>query len=423
VINYYRNSSSTGGKILRGILYVLLIGIVIGLGFLIVFAFKSGQAQSLAKDTNIALDNQNPVSGLSLWWDKINPMKMETYSSEIDDSEEYQDLGVEIVSFEPTQTVFFEDDSIQAFATVDAVSLSDEVSMLNFNCSLEDYYGESLVLPASRSYYKNTRVSPRCSFEGGKIGLGNTALNTKAMTFSVNFDFVNQAYYNIYVMRKDVYENLVFEKQEDPFDYYDVSDKNLNVMTNVVESRATPGPVNLGLGSVNSQPFFEGTDPNFLQVSLTRNSNNGNIKYVKNLTLKVTPEIVLSNDNKTCDFELYGEEFDEERGIKLYDLYRLTPYAFSERVNIGCTKEELNGTGLSVRSCMNDLKSNIQLQCLFTIPEFPEESVQSDEKVDFVLLSPIIATVDYVYEIERKINVDIRKSRILREEEEVEFVT
>jgi hypothetical protein len=281
---------------------------------------------------------------------------------------------------------------------------------------LEDYYGKPLVQPDSYNYFGNgaiTRRSNSCAFDGSDVNIGSATLNTKTMSFKASFDFVNEAYYKIYVMRKETYEDLVYEKQQDPFE--GVQD-DLITMNNVVQSKSTPGPINLGMGSGlgtnigDSQPFTEGPDQRVLQVSLTPNWNNGNIKYVSDLTLKVTPEIIFENNPNSCDFELYGEELDEETGEKLYNLYKLTPYAFSEKVNIGCTREDLNGTGLTTRSCMKDLKSNIQLQCIFTIPVFPEESVQTDgERVNFVLLSPIIARVEYIYELEKKTTVEIRR--------------
>nr|MBA4405358.1 hypothetical protein [Nanoarchaeum sp.] len=410
---YYNRSSSVFGNILKGLLGLILVAALVGLVFIGIQLFKSGKAEGIAKDASIAIDNQNPTRGISYWWEYIkNPARMKTYSSEIDDSEEYEDVGVEIVNFESSQTTYFQGNDVRGIAVVEAASLSRNMSNIVFNCSLEDYYGKALVQPADYSYFGNgvkTRKSVGCIFNGSDVNIGSATLNTKTMSFKASFDFVNEAYYNIYVMRKETYENIVYEKQEDPFDYYDVQD-DLITVGNVVNSKSTPGPINLGIGTGTSQPFTEGTDPNFLQVSLTPNWNNGNIKYVKDLTLKVTPEIVLENNPNSCDFELYGEELDEQTGEKLYNLYKLTPYAFSEKVNIGCTKEDLNGTGLTSRSCMKDLKSNVQLQCFFSIPVFPEESVQTEgERVNFVLLSPIIARAEYVYELEKKTTVEIRR--------------
>lgn len=400
------------GKVIKFILGLVLIGVLIGLVLIGINLYKNSQNGDLTKDPNIAIDGKQEDKGFFWWWDSIQNPKSITYTSKIDDSEEYQDVGVSVVSFEPSQSVYLEGNDIRGVATVEAASLSDGNSTMNFNCSLEDYYDSVLLQPATYSYYGNgnkIRKTVSCAFDGDKVGLSSQSLNTKSMTFKVNFDFVNEAYYKVYVIRKEAYDDLVSKGQVDIFDYYNVQD-SLIKLNGEVDSKTTPGPVNLGLGTRTSQPFVNGEDLIFLGVTLKPNWNNGNIKYVKDLTLKITPEIVLDSDPNNCDFEKYGEEISEETGEMLYNLYRLTPYAFSEKVNIGCTKEELAGTGMTEATCMRELKSNVNLQCFFTIPRFPEEGYENGEKTDFVLLSPILAKVEYVYELEKKTSVDIRRN-------------
>ena len=399
------------GTILRILLALLLIaglGIFSYIGYV---QFTSGNLDIYSDETFNNLDEivetGGFLSGIKMQWNKLlNPSTLNTHKSVVETNENNKDLGVDIIKFESTRSSdHFEGDPIRGIAVVKAASLSDEDSLINIGCELENYYGETLVTPPSISYFGNgypIQTSVGCSFpDGDKISLPKLR-NSLEMKFITTFEGYAIANYDVYLMERNEFERISYSLGENPFNYYGISDPHLRP-GNVMVSTTTPGPVNLAIGSSSSQPFVGGQGINVgnekyhFQISLT-SQDKGTIKQVKKLTLKVPYEIVLDEDRRICDFQFTGE-YDGN-----YKVYSLTEHAFYNVVNRECDEDKLKGTGITEHNCLKDFDAmGVILQCFFEIPEYSSE------------WSPLVATnfiaeVEYIYEKEKKEFIVVRRS-------------
>jgi hypothetical protein len=388
---------------LRGIVVLIVLGLMVGVGFAAYRGSTTGATEAWTSDLSVALDNKVDTTPFLAWFDTIlNPAKARTYKSIVEKNEDNDALGVKILKFEGTPTEYFMQGDvappIQSTAIVEAGSLDEKGTLVNFTCELEDYSGDIEVLPAERTFPGTGRPYSETVFcttlRGGPLSLQPRILNTKKMTFNVLFDSLAIAHYDAYIMKRSHYE-LAFSDKDDlaPFIHFLGSKPEKLGPGNIMQSRTTDGPINLGMGTGNPQPFLDG-DLVLFQVSLTPRWR-GELKYVRSLTLKVPPEIELDENPLFCDFESTGEYEGE------YKLYSLTDYALNEKVNVDCSSEAIEGTGLSEASCMEHFKTNLQLKCGLQILPFVDDSTS-------FLRTPIEAELDYVYELDKSINIKIR---------------
>ena len=412
--------------LIAAVLFVVVIGVIWGVN-----SYRSGNLEvftdKVVNDVGENVDTEGIFGQIKNLWDDIrDPTRMQTYKSVVEDNEENRRLGVKILSFYTDRSSeYFENDDIRGVAAVQAASLSDNWSMIKFDCELEDYHGQKSVLPSDMVYFGNgfeEKANVGCTFQGDKIALDSQTLNSKKLTFTATFDAFVISHYDVYIMEREEYERITVDLKKNPFDYYNIHEPNLGI-GNSMRSTTTPGPVNLAIGTENSQPFTHWSndesetwfvdefpelyDPDpihqernyYFQVAMSSNfgETDGSIKSVKSLILKVPKEVQLIEDRRNCDFVSTGQS---EGG---YDLYTLTDYAFAEKVNKDCSVEALNGTGITENSCMKDFKNRgIQLQCFFRIPEYPQEWG------NFVVTS-FVAELDYVYEKHKTEYVVIRR--------------
>ena len=387
---------------LRIIGFLLIVGIIFVIGFVVFRGSTTGATEAWTSDLSVALDDKVDTTPFLAWWDTIlNPAKARTYNSIVEDNENNGALGVKIINFEGTPSEYFMQGgaapAIRATAVVEAGSLDKDGTAVTFSCELEDYSGDIEILPAERTFPgngKSKRETVVCSTaNGGPLSLQPKILNTKRMTFNVLFDSVTLAHYDAYIMKTSEYDLVFYDKDLDPFVYFLGSKPSLLGPQNVMKSRTTDGPINLGMGTQTSQPFLDGDLVPF-QVSLTPRWR-GELKYVRSLTLKVPPEIEFDENPLFCDFESTGEYEGD------YKLYNLTEYALNEKVNVDCSPGAIEGTGLSESSCMKHFKTDLQLQCFMQILPFAADSSS-------FYLTPIEAELDYVYELDQSINIKIR---------------
>ncbi len=382
------------GYVVKGIFGLILIGIIVLIGFIIFNLARSGQLGVYTKDVVVNVDNSIDSQGLFGWfktqWEWIkDPAKMRTYRSVVEANEENENLGVKIVSFEVPNEKVFEGDPIVGVAVVQAASISDNTSRVKFDCELEDYNGDYTVKPDYFEYPGNgivKRVNVMCDFDSSNLYLPNK-INAKQIKFKNIFESKTLASYDVYIMKKDKYEFINYELGKNVFDYYGISDPLLSG-DGVMRSVTTAGPVNLAIGTETSQPFVYSPEDGmeyYIQVDITPQWR-GDIKYVKDLRLKVPEEIELVEDPRTCDFEFSGE-YDGG-----YKVYHLTPYAMEHKVNVDCSQERLDEVGLSEESCVRYFRSGgIQTQCWFKVPSYPED--WSD-----IVRTSFVAELDYVFE-------------------------
>jgi len=424
-----------GGHFLRGLLILLIIG---GVGFFSYIAYIQISSGNAGIYTDQAFNNIGEVTeGSGIWsqlksqWNKLtNPAALNTHKSVVEKNENNAELGVDIITFEANKNSdYFEGETIRGTAVVTAAGLSGEESLIDVDCELQNYYGAKLVTPETVSYPGNGHTIQKnvgCSFlDGDRLSLPKLK-NSLELKFTATFEGYAIANYDVYLMEATEFERIVYDLGKDPFNYYGISDSHLR-FGNVMVSTTTPGPVNLAIGSSTSQPFVGGPKPYFvsgmarsdsegnvvfddpilegefppekyyLQVSLS-SQENGKIKKVESLTLKVPSEISLDEDRRNCDFQFSGEY----EGA--YKIYELTEHAFYNIVNKDCSVEALEGTGITSNNCLKDFDTTgVILQCFFEIPEYSSEWSQ-------IVATNFIAETHFIYEKEKKEYIVVRRS-------------
>lgn len=412
---YSMPSSDSFSKFFGGVLswglriigFLLIAGIIFVIGFLAFRWNDDGATEAWTSDLSVALDGKVDTTPFIAWWESVlNPAKARTYQSIVEENKDNDALGVKILKFEGTPADYFMQGDvvppIQATAVVEGASLDKGGTTVNFSCELEDYSGEVSVLPAMRTFPENgkpgngraERETVFCTTaRGGPLSLQPRILNTKRMTFNVLFDTTTIAHYDAHIMKRYDYDMIFYERELDPFVHFLGSYPENLGPDRVMKSTTTAGPINLGMGTGDQQPFLDGDFVNF-QVSLTPRWR-GELKYVRSLILRVPPEIELDENPLFCDFEFTGEYEGD------YKIYNLTEYALNEKVNVDCSPGSIKGTGLSEASCMKNFKTNLQLKCGLLIMPFIDDSSS-------FIRTPIEAELDYVYELDQTINIKIR---------------
>lgn len=374
------NRPTVFGIILKLFLFIVVVG---GLAFLGIKGYN------YIKESDIfsALPNvENPFS-------TIHPDQFNTYDSIVKENEDNEDLGVEIIDFEPLSSYFFVGDQIQLRGVVKSSSLSEEDSNAVVKCELEDYYGETIIDPEEINIPGEGRLETTdilCSFESGL----DESSNSKKATLNINYGFYSMATYDVYIMEKSEYDYLVYEKEVDPFEEYGFRPENIK-LNNVMQSVTFSGPVNLAVSTVTSQPFYDEQEILFI-ISL-KEEWAGDLWQLKDLKLKVPEEMGLPEDTTFCDF------VDSEETEGNYKIYTLKQEKLDE-VNGACSPEMLENIGMSEQRCIDELKTEIQFLCKFAILDLPEDQN--------LLHTNIVAETNYIYEIEKTASVKIIGSQV-----------
>jgi hypothetical protein len=362
-----------------------IFGLIIVIGAIGAMFFFGPKLYANIKDGDVSFipDNiKNPFS-------TINPDQFNTYDSIVKDNEENENLGVEIISFEPLSNSFFVGSPIQFRGVIKSSSLSEEDSFASLNCELENYYGEFIIDPKEveipgENKMKTTDVL--CSFESGVDS--NFAGDKLKATLNLNYEFYTLATYDTYIMKKSEYD-LFVNRGENPFDEYGFKPENINT-NNVMRSSTTKGPINLAISTITSQPFYDGQEILFI-ISLKEDWD-GNLWQLKNLKLKIPEEIDPKQDT-FCDF-VYSEDMEGN-----YKIYKLKEDVMNTKVNNACSPEMLEIIGLSEERCIDEFKTEIQFLCRFVISDLPEDQE--------LLHTSIVAETNYFYEIEKSTSINI----------------
>lgn len=202
------------------------------------------------------------------------------------------------------------------------------------------------------------------------------------VTMFIRYNFYSKASHRTYLLSKEVVSGLLRrDPPVDIFEYYGVVDPQLK-SDRTVTSQATPGPLNLGIGTYSSQPFVEGTPYSFA-VTLTNNFGEwkGNLKKLDSLEVMIPPYIRLETDQDfgnvgqvtTCPF-IY--DHDGENGFRVYKLKDEE----LEKVNKECTKEVLQSSSLTLKGCINifDTAQVPPFICKFKNPDTVYERIAYD---------------------------------------------
>ncbi len=181
----------------------------------------------------------------------------------------------------------------------------------------------------------------------------------------IRYTFNSKASHKTYLLSRDVARKILLKDPEKDsplkiFEYFGVKDTQLQ-SDGRLRSLATPGPLNLGIGTYSSQPFVEKT-PYAFAVTLTNNFGEwrGELKKLNSLDLLIPPDIRLEGDEdfgssvenfagssvSSCHFVYAGEG---DNGFRLYSLKDEE----LEKVNKECSKEVLQSNSLTEKECID----------------------------------------------------------------------
>lgn len=347
----------------------------------------------------------------------VSPEKLlvqSSFESDIEKNAANVNLGVRIKNFEAIGKIF----AAEAFSmvgTIEVESLPDAIELL-VTCTMEDYQNDfpvaaEISLPGSFSniarIHKGIKevIQATCTFpEGVRIEDSDQVITAKQAAMHVAYNFETKASHKTYVL--DFNELQKFKSgNQDPFDFYKVSDPQLTGKR-TIRSKATPGPINLAIGTYQSQPFTQDT-PYWLGVTIANNAEwRGNLQKLNSLELQVPDFISLESDpefgagakSATCDFASTGETIQD--GDLKYKVYALKDEVL-EKVNKDCDIKSLKDTVLTRKICIDLFKISLDFRCRFKL----SKELQSPT----LTYDAIGAKAKYIYETERNAAVNVVK--------------
>jgi hypothetical protein len=389
------------GKLMKFIMFLIILGMIFFVGMFIFNVWSSGVGSTMTEEGLVALDGVGaPIkSGVFDFWKFFkNPSSAADqwkWGSEVIENEEYEFLGVKIIKFRESKDKFFSNEPVQVSGVVEGAGLLEEGMEIRFSCSLKDYHGPIEIYPESYTIYGKgvtRRQEVSCIFPDGFSTMKDE--HSETATLKAEYDFKTDSFYRIYFMDSNLLESF-FIKGEDPFmnDQIQVTNELLIKPHNVMMSQVTEGPVDLRLSSESSQPFSEKSEFILFNVELITKEF-GNLKRVNDLKLYVPSAIEFSQDVRLCDFEDTG---DFEDGFRIY---KIRNSSLNNKVNVDCSNNDFYS---HKGDCIEEF-NDISLQCIFNVLDLPEGN-------NF-FFSLIKASVDYVYEAEKKEVVTVVKNEI-----------
>ena len=264
-------------------------------------------------------DSKNPFE--KFWDELFHPEKHKDFGSFEDQELKKKDIGIEINNFKPIMSTFYENQPITVRGTIEAASLYSEDSNVIFNCEMEDYNGALIVTPNEAILSGNAIKlikTVACVFNEGLSS--NKKIDTKSVKLISSFDkFYTESTYIIYYLNRDRYNELYLEGKN-PFDVYGW-DKSLLGGKNIMNSKVSPGPIDVIIGSAIPQPFIAGDENLYLEV-LIKEDNQVELNEIKDFKLFVPNGITLSDNINLCSFKPY-EESIQDGNYQVYTLREL----------------------------------------------------------------------------------------------------
>ncbi len=330
------------------------------------------------------------------------------FESDVEESQGNQDLGVRITKLEQIDK-FFEGDDVIIYGTIIAESLKEPLTIKVY-CSLENFQ-DGAKIPAKEisgvgaqgneiTLYPNSRqvLQAECVFPQGATfqGDSNNIISAQRANMYITYQFTTLASHTTYFLDKQ--ELLSFQMQgEDPFQIYQVDDPQLN-FDRTIKSKATPGPINVGIGTYQSQPFTQGIGYAFA-VSMSNNpSYGGTLKKLEDVRVHIPGNVILESDPEygadlleQCAFEFTGEINDN--GFRIYEV---KPGEL-DFINQDCKDLSIANAHFSEQQCINFLKGDVNLRCKFKATEVPET----------LKYSFIRTEADYIYETQKSKAINI----------------
>lgn len=412
------------GGLIKAFFYIIGILVILGIIVLAISSYLYGQTgiaeagyQRLAVGAEEAGVNIIAKLGLEkAYYALFKPEKLlgPSFESNIETTTENKDLGVRFTKLETTGR-FFENEPITVIGTINAQSIDEDLDV-EVTCNLEDYEGGKF-FPAEVSSASGSGnparvfkgfpeiIQATCTFPNGlSIENSEQLFRTERSNMYATYDFKTLASMKLYLLNLEVKKSLALQ-QLDPFKYYGISESLLK-SDNTMRSKATKGPINLGIGTYQSQPFSENI-PYWFGVAIKNNIDwQGNLFGITSLELMVPPNMILESDAgfrteeselnvekvESCAFEPTG--YENSDGSKIYTLKS----EILEYVNRDCSK--VKSSEMSEQECIDLFKTDLEFRCRFMLTDVPYRDI----KFDFVE-----AEAKYKYKTEKSSTITVRK--------------
>ncbi len=322
------------------------------------------------------------------------------FNPEEEDFEPVLDIGeirVEILDLESPGSPYFSEEPIVVRGAIEVDTLQGQGMNLDIDCNLANYNGSVEVEPTSLEVEEgkiNFRRSFACSFEEGIFT--QKTVDNKEAEITASFLSSSSSKYEIYVLKEEEYESLVYNLGRNPFDEYGIVPDSLESDGTLSSEIETAGPIFVDLYVDSTQPFKEGEEFLPLEITILDVSDHGNIAFLESLELKVPSMIELSSEELFCDFE-----FNSLEGA--YVIYSLRQEIIDEKINEECSQERLEELGLSEERCIDRYKKELTFKCDMDISQIAEGEGN-------LIRGDIFAEANYNFEIKRTIGVEVRKS-------------
>jgi len=316
------------------------------------------------------------------------------YTGQVDKSQT-QPLGVYLENLQGASPTFFEDESVIVWASIRARTLDPEnpideikVSCVAYKDTARPKYGDASPEETSTNFFILEGITETeeqdlvCEFEKGIIRRGS-----RKVTFDAEFDFSTMSYLKNYFIDVERKRSLVREGI-DVFDEYGITDKQPVAIY-------SPGPVMVGMET--TEPMVGVRNNAKFRLGITIDSApqwKGHIKKINNLIIKVPNSVSLA----LCDANIkstkcegdYAGECEDGRYKRIY----IVPQEQSKKGRRGL--------------------SNVKPGVPFTI----NCNVNVDNAAGLLGNVPVSTqyfktTVDYVYELEQDVIVQMEKPLLL----------
>src|SRR3989344_6014171 len=414
ILRYPYEVARGKGVVLKTIWSILKFIIISAIGIIIIFGgilgglfaynyfYRAGEGASILKHAGVG--GAAKLGVLDILQVALNPEKARSvygFQSEIEENADKKELGVKVTNLEQVGGRAFSGNDVIIRGVITAQSLTSELTS-SVRCEMDGYKGDVKVEISgtggdSMKVYKDVpqTFTATCIFPNGVTvdDLSKIKITGIAKMY-VAYDFTTKAMHNTYFLSKKSADSLI-SKGVDPFVYYKVSDPLLK-SDRTVRSVTTQGPINLGIGTFDSQPFSENI-PYYLGVTLTNNDDwFGNLKELKDVLLYMPPNIdVAGEGNIQGECDVYPTGDLDEDGFKVYSLNSDK----LEQANKDCSKKALSEQLIGEEQCLNLFKNNINYMCKFVIAEGLDE--------DNIFKDIMSAESGYVYETSKSVAVDV----------------
>lgn len=313
------------------------------------------------------------------------------------DSAGTEEIRIEILDLESPGSPYSSGEPVIVRGAIEVDTLQKQGINLDLSCELASYNGSIDVEPANLEVEEdkiNFRRSVACLFEEGIFT--QKTVDNKEAEITARFSSSSLSKYEVYVLKKEEYESLVYNLGRSPFEEYRIFPQSLEPDGTISSEVETAGPIFIDMYVDFIQPFREEEEFLPLEITLMDMSEHGSIANLESLELKVPSAVELSPDELFCDFEFTSLE-------EAYMVYSLRQEIIDEKINEECSQERLEELGISEERCNDKYKKELTFRCDMAINQIAEGESN-------LIRGDIFAEARYNFEVKRSIGVEVRKS-------------